>query len=77
MDESHDGSGPDGLELTRLQRWDAARGRLSEVGVFGPIAVVLVGVGLDRAGYSAVGITLTFLGGVAFIVMLCVLVRWG
>ena len=75
VDESHDGS--DGLEPTRLQGWDAARARLSEVGVFGPLAVVLVGVGLDRAGYSAVGITLTFLGGVAFIVMLCVLARWG
>jgi hypothetical protein len=69
--------GPDRPERTRLQGWDAARARISEFGVFGPLALVLVGVGLDRAGFSAVGITLSFLGGVAFVVVLCVLARWG
>jgi hypothetical protein len=77
MGESPDGPGPDGLEQARLQGWEAARARCRDFGVFGPLAVVLVGVGLDRAGFSAVGTTLTFVGGVAFIAMLYVLARWG
>jgi len=45
--------------------------------VLAPMAVVLLGVALDRAGYSAVGITITFVGGVVFIAMLYWLARWG
>jgi hypothetical protein len=81
MDESGDGHeptrGPDALRQTRLQGWDAVRARFGELGVLAPLAVALVGVGLDRAGYSAVGVTLTFLGGAAFVVMLYLLARWG
>ncbi len=76
-DSERPGGARDGLEPTRLQGWDAARARLSEVGVLAPLAVAIVGVALDRAGYSAVGVTLTFLGGATFIVMLCLLARWG
>jgi hypothetical protein len=62
---------------SHLEGWDALRSRFSEFGVLGPLAVVLIGVGLDRAGYSAIGITITLLGGVVFIAMLYVLARWG
>ena len=38
--------------------------------VVAPIAVVVAGVVLDRAGFSMVGITMTMVGAVAFLVML-------
>lgn len=45
--------------------------------VAAPIVVVVTGVVLDRAGYSAVGITMTFVGAVAFLIMLYVVGLWG
>lgn len=42
-----------------------------------PIIVVVAGVVVDRAGYSMVGITLTLLGAVSFLVMLFVVAWWG
>jgi hypothetical protein len=57
--------------------WESVRSRLGEFGVLAPLGVILIGVGLDRAGFPAVGVTLTFLGGVGFVVMLYVLARWG
>ena len=45
--------------------------------VVAPIAVVVAGVVLDRAGYSMVGITMTMLGAVAFLVMLFIVGLWG
>ena len=38
--------------------------------VAAPIVVVVSGVVLDRAGYSAVGITLTMVGAITFLAML-------
>jgi hypothetical protein len=69
--------GTDGEPPALRHGWEAVRYQVVNLGVLGPAAVVVIGVGLDRAGYSAVGITITFLGGVAFIVMLSVLARWG
>ena len=45
--------------------------------VFAPIAVVVTGVVIDRAGYSVVGITLTMVGAVLFLVMLYIVGLWG
>lgn len=39
--------------------------------VLAPVALVLIGVALDRAGLSVVGIALTIVGSLAFLAMLC------
>ena len=61
----------------RRLRWESVRYELVRLGILAPILIVLVGVVLDRAGLSGIGITLTFAGGVVFVLLLCVLARWG
>jgi len=45
--------------------------------VAAPIAVVVTGVVLDRAGFSVVGITMTIVGAIAFLAMLYIVGLWG
>ena len=61
-------------------RWDWPPSMHSGFGTFvvaAPIAVVVAGVVIDRAGYSAVGIAMTLLGAIAFLAMLYIVGLWG
>jgi hypothetical protein len=71
------GAGEAGPDPARRHGWEAVRYALLQGGILLPLAIVVLGVVLDRAGFSAVGITLTFLGGVAFVVLLCLVALWG
>jgi hypothetical protein len=65
--------------LARLRR-DWPPSMHSGFGTFvvaAPIAVVVTGVVLDRAGFSVVGITMTMVGAIAFLAMLYIVGLWG
>ena len=68
---------PDG-EARRRHDWrPSMHSGFGTLVVLAPIFVVVTGTALDRSGYSALGITLTFIGGVSFLVMLAVVAWWG